>query len=249
MVRWGLSSGADSNRPPSTGSRRTAEASPWGLPSNGCCLCFEPHGGSEMGTVVEGSGLTTGGRRPDSRKPGPDGVGWVGRGQARRAGLWPSAVTACLPRRWATLPLLPGLVPLHLDFKGMWWGGARGLAFSTRCRILAPPTSPKPPPQNSFQPPLSPSLRMPLQQLFCFSHELRLPLILCHSHHCCLTFGGGGLCCYTASICPVSFHAVDHDTAAWHSGHCKDFGRYTGPSDSSPCTFPVNLRNTRMHII
>lgn len=36
-----------------------------------------------MGSSVQGSGLTTGGRLPDSHKPGPDGVGWGGKGPGK----------------------------------------------------------------------------------------------------------------------------------------------------------------------
>lgn len=55
-------------------------------------------------------------------RPGPERVGWdrvngVGRGKAS----WTMAQSGdCLSaQRWATLPLLPGLVPLHWVFKGM----------------------------------------------------------------------------------------------------------------------------------
>lgn len=92
---------------------------------------------------------------------------------------------------------------------------------------------------------------MLLQQLFCFSHEPSLPLTLCHSHHCCLTFGRrrGRLCCYTSPICPMSFHAVDHDAAAWHSGRRKDFGRYTGGFQAPLPFHSLSTTCTLMHTI
>lgn len=95
---------------------------------------------------------------------------------------------------WARAPALGFQRDVTGVRAGWWWCGGGGLAFPPHLRIPAPPTSPNAPPSppsNSFQPPLSlsPSPQMPLQQLFCFSHEPRLPLTLCHSHHCCLTFG------------------------------------------------------------
>ncbi|KAK1894018.1 Zinc finger protein [Dissostichus eleginoides] len=175
-------------------------------------------------SVVQGSGLSTGGRLPDSRKHGPDGVGWGGKGPGEES--WTAAQCGdCLSAQalghaatppWARAPALG----FQRDVTG-------GTGFPSPLQDACPTNFSNAPPKNSFQPPLSPSPQMPLQQLFCFSHELRLPLTLCHSHHCCLTFGRrrGRLCCYTAPICPMSFHAVDHDAAAWLSGRRKDFGK------------------------
>lgn len=204
-------------------------------------------------SLVQGSGLTTGGRLPDSHKPGPDGVGWGGKGPGKAS--WTVAQCGdCLSAQalghtatppWARAPALG----FQRDVTG---GGGAGFPLSIAgCLLYQLLQSPPPPPQTAFSPH---SLRpqMPIQQLFCFSHEARLPLTLCHSHHCCLTFGRrrGRLCCYTAPICPMSFHAVDHDAAAWHSGRRKDFGRYTGPSSTPPlCTLPVQHMHKLMHTI
>lgn len=201
-------------------------------------------------SLVQGSGLTTGGRLPDSHKPGPDGVGWGGKGPGKAS--WTVAQCGdCLSAQalghtatppWARAPAL--------GFQRDVTGG--GLASPSPLQDACPTNFSKaPPPQTAFSPH---SLRpqMPIQQLFCFSHEARLPLTLCHSHHCCLTFGRrrGRLCCYTAPICPMSFHAVDHDAAAWHSGRRKDFGRYTGPSHTPPLyTLPVHHMHKLMHTI
>ncbi|KAK2826098.1 hypothetical protein Q5P01_020312 [Channa striata] len=100
--------------------------------------------------VVQGSGLSTGGRLPDSRKPGPDGVGWGGKRPGEAS--WTVAQCGdCLSAQalghaatppWARAPALG----FQRDVTG-------GLAFPLHCRIHAPPTVlPKPPSQTAFSP-------------------------------------------------------------------------------------------------
>lgn len=198
VVRWGLSSAADYTGPPSRGLRVGEAVRQWRhlLSSAGplslgdSAAVSNPAEEPRCYSVAQGSGLSTGGRLPDSHKPGPDGVGWSGKGPGQAS--WTAAQCGdCLSAQalghaatppWARAPALG----FQRDVTG-------GLAFPLRCRIPTPPTAspmPLPPPKkNSFQSPISPSPQMPLQQLFCFSPEPRLPLTLCHSHHCCLTFG------------------------------------------------------------
>lgn len=103
--------------------------------------------------VMQGSGLSTGGRLPDSRKPGPDGVGWGGKGPGKAS--WTVAQCGdCLSAQalghaatppWARAPALG----FQRDVTG-------GLAFPLHCRIPAPPTaSPKPPLKQLSAPTLS----------------------------------------------------------------------------------------------
>lgn len=66
-----------------------------------------------------------------------------------------------------------------------------------------PPPQPTPTPAHSFQSPRSSRLQMPLQQLYCFSREARLPPTPDHSHHDCSRldeeggWGWGGGCAAT----------------------------------------------------
>ncbi|CAB1445569.1 unnamed protein product [Pleuronectes platessa] len=83
--------------------------------------------------VVQGSSLSTGGRLPDSRKPGPDG-----------------ALGHAATPPWARAPALG----FQRDVTG-------GLALPLHCRIPAPPAaSPKPPPQ-AFSPHSLPAPKCP----------------------------------------------------------------------------------------
>ncbi|AWP16552.1 Hypothetical protein SMAX5B_000380 [Scophthalmus maximus] len=85
----------------------------------------------------------------------------------------------------------------------------------------------KAPPQTAFSPHSPPAPKCPSNS---FSVSTMNPGSLSHcaipttaaSH---LGRRRGRLCCYTAPICPLSFHAVDHDAAAWLSGRRKDFGK------------------------
>lgn len=109
-------------------------------------------------SLVQGSGLTTGGRLPDSRKPGPDGVGWGGKGPGEAS--WTVAQCGdCLSAQalghaatppWARAPALG----FQRDVTG-------GLAFPLQCRIPALPTFPKPPPQTAFSPHSLPARKCP----------------------------------------------------------------------------------------
>lgn len=253
-MRWGLSSAADYTGPPSRGLGAGEAARQWrhllssaGPLFLGDSAVSNPAEDLRCYSVAQGSGLSTGGLLPDSRKPGPDGVGYSGKGPGQAS--WTAAQCGdCLSAQalghaatppWARAPALG----FQRDVTG-------GIGFPSPLQDLCPTNSfsgaPPSKKKNSFQSSISPSPQMPLQQLFCFSPELRLPLTLCHSHHCCLTFGRrrGRLSCYTAPICPMSFHAVDHDAAAWLSGRRKDFGKYTGPSSAPPPLYSISATCT-----
>lgn len=214
-----------------------SEASPRGggggpPPPHGCCHCFEP---PRWESEVQGSGLTTGGRLPDSRKPGPDGVGWGGKGPGEAS--WTVAQCGdCLSAQalghaatppWARAPAL-----------GYQREVTGGLAF--------PRPSRDPPPHQLLQkapPPKTAFSHRSLQACECPSNSFSVSALKPGSlSHCAiptvavshLGLERGRLCCYTAPICPTSFHAVDHDAAAWHSGRRKDFGRYTGAFQAPP---------------
>ena len=84
MAKWGLSSAADYSGPPSRGLGVGEAVRQWMHPliSAGSLSPGDIAAVSNLrwDSVAQGSGLSTGGRLPDSRKLGPDGVGLGGKG-------------------------------------------------------------------------------------------------------------------------------------------------------------------------
>lgn len=186
MVRWGLSSSADHSGPPSrslgAGEAATqwmhplVPAGPLSPPGWDVASVSNPAENLTWCSAARGSGLSVGGRLPDSHKPGTDGVGWSGKGPGEAS--WTAAQRGdCLSAQalghaatppWARAPALG----FQRDVTG-----CGGLAFLLHRRIPSPlRSSPKPPifPPN---PPNAPPTAFLLN-----------PLTLCHSHHCFLTF-------------------------------------------------------------
>lgn len=194
-----------------------------------------------------------GGQLPDSHKPGTDGVGLIGKGPEEAS--WTVAERGdCLSAqalghtatpRWARAPAL--------GFQRDVFGGGDwlSLVFTGSQRLPSTITS------NSFLLPLSlPAPQMLLQQLFSFSHGPSHTVLFPPLFTYILEKKGGRLSCCTAPICPMSFHAVDHDAAAWLSGCHKDFGKWAEAFDqASLCTLCLTpmptiwLQNSHINIL
>lgn len=109
---------------------------------------------------VQGSGLSTGGRLPDSRKPGPDGVGWGGKGPGEAS--WTMAQCGdCLSAQalghaatppWARAPALG----FQRDVTGGDWLSL-SIVGSLPHQLLQSP----PPPQAALSPHSFPAPKCP----------------------------------------------------------------------------------------
>ncbi|MEQ2247124.1 hypothetical protein ILYODFUR_005999 [Ilyodon furcidens] len=185
-------------------------------------------------------GVSAGGQLPDSHKPGTDGVGSSGKGPGEAS--WTIAQCGdCLSvqalghtatPRWARAPALG----FQRDVIG---GCVEGAGFPSS--LQDPIDSPPPPPQTVLYSHFLYTPQMLLQELFCFNLEPFHTLLFPPLPYYILEKKGGRLSCYTAPICPMSFHAVDHDAAAWLSGCRKDFGKWTEAfKQPCLCTLPVS---------